>query len=71
MPKPPASPPHSDLKGVHRDRAHQLSPETFDAKARAQLEAEDRESVGRPDQRRVDEDQSDNPHNDPNIGIGN
>lgn len=48
MPKPPASPPASDLKGVHRDRAHRLSPKTFDAKAQEQLAAESRENVGRP-----------------------
>lgn len=67
MPKPPASPPHSDLQGVHRDRAHRLSPKTFDARARAQLEAENRESVGRPDQDDADQPKKD----DPNIGIGN
>ena len=66
MPKPPASPPNSDLHGVHRDRAHQLSDKTFDAKARAQLDAENRENVGRPDQ-----DKADQPKGDPNIGIGN
>ena len=64
MPKPPATPPSSDIEGVHRDRAHQLSPETFDAKAQAQLAAENRENVGRPDQ---DEPKK----NDPNIGVGN
>ena len=48
MPKPPASPPASDLRGVHRDRAHRLSPKTFDAKAQEQLAAENRENVGRP-----------------------
>ena len=66
MPKPPASPPSSDLQGVHRDRAHRLSPETFDAKAQEQLEAENRESVGRPDQDRADQ-----PKDDPGVGVGN
>ena len=66
MPKPPVSPPSSDIAGVHRDRAHRLSRETFDAKAQAQLEAENRESVGRPDQ-----DEADQPKDDPNIGVGN
>jgi hypothetical protein len=66
MPKPPASPPSSDLEGVHRDRAHRLSPRTFDAKAQAQLAAENRENVGRPDQ-----DEADQPKDDPNIGVGN
>jgi hypothetical protein len=66
MPKPPKSPPSSDLQGVHRDRVHRLSPATFDAKAQEQLEAENRESVGRPDQ-----DQADQPKDDPNVGVGN
>ena len=66
MPKPPASPPHSDLHGVHRDRAHQLSKKTFDAKAQAQLEAENRESVGRPDQGEAEPRKD-----DPNVGVGN
>lgn len=66
MPKPPASPPASDLKGVHRDRAHRLSPKTFDAKAQEQLEAENREKIGRPEH-----DADDPPKDDPNIGIGN
>lgn len=70
MPKPPASPPHSDLEGVHRDRVHRLSPKTFDAKAQAQLEAENRESVGRPDQDH-DESADNRKNDDPNIGIGN
>ena len=64
MPKPPGSPPSSDLHGVHRDRVHRLSPDTFDAKA--QLDAENRESTGRPDQ-----DHADRPKDDPNVGIGN
>ena len=66
MPKPPASPPSSDLDGVHRDRVPRLSPKTFDAKAQAQLAAENRENVGRPDQ-----DSDDATKSDPNIGIGN
>lgn len=66
MAKPPSAPPHSDLEGVHRDRAHRLSPKTFDARAQAQLEAESHESVGRPDQNEADQ-----PKGDPNIGIGN
>lgn len=66
MPKPPASPPSSDLEGVHRDRMHQLSPKTFDARAQEQLAAENRENVGRPDQ---DADHA--RKDDPNIGIGN
>lgn len=69
MPKPPASPPNSDLKGVHRDRAHRLAPETFDAKAQAQLAAEERESIGRPDADAPDAE--DSHKDDPNIGIGN
>lgn len=66
MPKPPASPPSSDIGGVHRDRAHRLSPKTFDAQAQAQLAAENRENVGRPDQ-----DGADQPKDDPNVGVGN
>jgi len=66
MPKPPKSPPSSDIQGVDRDRVHRLSPETFDAKAQEQLEAENRESVGRPDQ-----DAADQPKDDPNVGVGN
>lgn len=66
MAKPPPSPPSSDLTGVHRDREHRLSEKTFDAKAQAQLDAENRESVGRPDQ-----DGADQPKDDPNVGVGN
>jgi|GEM_PF-2524517 len=66
MAKPPPSTPHSDLEGVHRDRAHRLSPKTFDAQAMEQLEAENRENVGRPDQ-----DGADQPKDDPNVGVGN
>lgn len=66
MPKPPKSPPSSDLDGVHRDRVHRLSPRTFDARAQEQLAAENRENVGRPDQ-----DEADQPKDDPNIGVGN
>jgi hypothetical protein len=66
MAKPPEAPPSSDIDGVHRDRVHRLAPETFDAKAQEQLDAENRESVGRPDQ-----DQADQPKRDPNIGVGN
>ena len=68
MPKPPISPPASDLQGVHRDRAHRLSPKTFDATAREQLAAENRENVGRPPH---DEDDAPPKKDDPNIGIGN
>ena len=66
MAKPPPATPHSDLEGVHRDRTHRLSPKTFDAQAQAQLDAENRESVGRPDQ-----DEADQPKDDPNVGVGN
>lgn len=67
MPKPPTSPPSSDLHGVHRDRAHRLSPKTFDAKAQEQLAAENRENVGLP----PDPDDDTPLKDDPNIGIGN
>lgn len=66
MVKPPKSPPSSDLHGVHRDRVHRLSSSTMDAKAQRQMEAENKESVGRPDQGEADQ-----PKSDPNIGIGN
>lgn len=65
MPKPPASPPASDLQGVHRDRPHRLSPKTFDAKAQEQLAAENRENVGRP----PDDDASPK-KDDPNVANG-
>lgn len=55
MPKPPPSPPSSDLQGIHRDRVHRLSPKTFDEQAQRQLEAENEESVGRPDQDQADQ----------------
>lgn len=57
--KPPPSPPHSDITGVDRDRAHRLAPETFDAKAQKQLAAENRESIGRPDQGAADQPKDD------------
>lgn len=60
MAKPPPATPSSDITGVHRDRAHRLSDKSFDPQARAQLEAENRESVGRPDQ-----DQADQPKDTP------
>lgn len=50
MPKPPPTPPSSDIEGVHRDRVHRLSRKTFDAQAQRQLDLENKESVGRPDQ---------------------
>ena len=68
MPKPPVSPPASDLQGVHRDRAHRLSPKTFDAKAQEQLAAENRENIGRPPD---EHDDASPKKDDPNIGIGN
>ena len=66
MIKPPKSPPSSDLEGVHRDRVHRLSSSTMDAKAQRQMDAENKESIGRPAQ-----DETDEPKSDPNIGIGN
>jgi hypothetical protein len=66
MPKPPATPPSSDITGVDRDRIHRLSSKTWDAQAQAQLAAENEESVGRPDQDRADQ-----PKDDPKVGVGN
>lgn len=66
MPKPPDTPPSSDIEGVHRDEVPRNDPRNFDAKAQAQLAQEDRENVGRPDQDRADQ-----PKRDPNIGVGN
>ena len=66
MPKPPASPPSSDIEGVHRDRRHRLAASTMDEQAQRQLEIENEENVGRPDQDRADQ-----PKDDPNIGVGN
>jgi hypothetical protein len=62
MPKPPPTPPSSDIAGVDRDMLLRNHPKVFDAKAQAQLEAENRENVGRPDQDRAD---------DPSDGVGN
>lgn len=49
MPKPPPSPPSSDIDGVSQSRIAPNDPRRWDARAQAQLEAETRESVGRPD----------------------
>lgn len=49
MAKPPASPPSSDIGGVTQSRIAPNDPRRWDDKAQAQLEAENRESVGRPD----------------------
>jgi hypothetical protein len=51
MSKPPASPPSSDIEGVDRDRISRTDKRVFDRKAQEQLDAENRESKGRPDQR--------------------
>lgn len=48
MAKPPQTPPSSDIDGVHEDRVDRRSPENFDAGAKSQMEADDRETVGRP-----------------------
>lgn len=49
MAKPPATPPSSDIDGVHEDRVDRRSANTFDAKAKAQMDAEGRENVGQPE----------------------
>lgn len=66
MSKPPPTPPSSDIEGVHRDRVSRRSAKNFDARAQDQLDAENRESVGRPDQ-----DGADQPKSDPGVGVGN
>lgn len=66
MPKPPPSPPSSDIKGVDRDRVSRRSHLVMDEKAQAQLAAENRENVGRPDQDRADQ-----PKDEPGAGAGN
>lgn len=48
MAKPPETPPSSDIDGVHQDRVDRRSDKNFDGKAQAQMEADGRESVGRP-----------------------
>ncbi len=48
MPKPPETPPSSDIDGVHEDRVDRRAGRNFDAKAKAQMEADEREAVGRP-----------------------
>lgn len=49
MAKPPETPPSSDIDGVHRDRVDRRSTRNFDGKAKVQMEADDSESVGRPE----------------------
>jgi hypothetical protein len=49
MPKPPASPPSSDISGVDRDRISRTDARVFDKKAQRQMAAEAAESKGRPD----------------------
>lgn len=66
MPKPPPSPPSSDIGGVDRDRVSRRARVVMDERAQAQLAAENEENVGRPDQDRADQ-----PKDDPNVGIGN
>jgi hypothetical protein len=48
MAKPPETPPSSDIDGVHEDRVDRRASKNFDAKAQAQMEADARETVGRP-----------------------
>jgi hypothetical protein len=49
MPKPPPSPPSSDIGGVTQSRIAPNDPRRWDQRAQAQLEAETHELVGRPD----------------------
>lgn len=49
MAKPPQTPPSSDIDGVHEDRVDRRSVKSIDPKAPAQMETNDRETVGRPE----------------------
>lgn len=66
MAKPPETPPSSDIDGVHEDRVDRRSAKNFDAKAKSQMEAESRESIGRPEAGDAAP-----AKRDPNIGVGN
>lgn len=48
MAKPPATPPSSDIDGVHRDRVDRRLA-AFDGNTEQQMEAEARENVGQPE----------------------
>ena len=49
MPKPPSSPPHSDIDGVNRDGTRPSKKLSGRGDSTAALERADREDVARPD----------------------
>ena len=49
MPKPPATPPHSDIDGVHRDGTRPSKKLAGAGDSTKELERADREDAARPD----------------------
>ena len=49
MPKPPPTPPHSDIEGVHRDKRRNTDVTADRGESAREIAEAKRKSVGRPD----------------------